>query len=217
MLKIEKSKILFFPYIESKRYRNLTKIKGGIFRRMNEYVEIADNVTFGDFFKFLIKEKNLINLIFAASMYGVSFDLLINDFKRKFELKDDEIQYLEICWYVDYDNDELVIDPHFHGISKKEENNFNEMPIGLDFVSIYKLKNYPLKLNEVLEIIDNSTWPDESRTILKSTKQYTLYDIIHSVLYELTWYGTPAMRDKEKKTILDVVRKMEIVDDIFKT
>ena len=216
MLKIEKSKILFFPYIESKRYRNLTKIKGGIFRRMNEYVEIADNVTFGDFFKFLIKEKNLINLIFGASMYGVSFDLLINDFKRKFELKDDEIQYLEICWYVDYDNDELVIDPDFHGISKKEENNFNEMPIGLDFVSICELKNYPLILNEVLEIIDNTTWPDEGRTILKSTKQYTLYDIIHSVLYELTWYGTPAMRDKEKKTILDVARKMKTVDDIFK-
>lgn len=207
MLKIEKNKILYFPYRESKSYRNLTKIKGGIFRKMNDHVEISKNVTFGDFFKLLIKEKQLINLIFGASMYGVSFDLLIKDFKRKSEQKDDEIQYIEIYWYVDYDKNGLNIEPDFHGIAKEEQNNFDETPIAFDFFPICELKNYPLRLNENLVIIDNDKWRDENRIILKTTKQYTLYEIIHCILYELTWYGTPEMRDKEGKAILDEIKK----------
>jgi hypothetical protein len=39
MLKIEKTKILYFPYENLKGYRNLTKVKGGIFRKMNDTVE----------------------------------------------------------------------------------------------------------------------------------------------------------------------------------
>lgn len=209
MLKIEKNKILYFAHNESKKYRNLTKVKGGMFKKMNDIVIISENVTFGDFFNLLIKEKQLINLIFGASLYGVSSDLLIKDFKKKCELNDDEIQYLEIYWFVDYDKNGLHIEPNLHGISKKEINNIDEPPIALDFVPICELKNYPLRLNENLEIIDGEKLREENKTILKTTKQYTLYEIIHSILYELTWYGTPEMRDIEGKTILDEVHKIK--------
>jgi len=50
MLKIEKKKILYFPFKESKQYRNLTRVKGSVFNMMNDHVEIDSDVTFGDFF-----------------------------------------------------------------------------------------------------------------------------------------------------------------------
>jgi len=209
MLKIEKNKILYFPHKESKTYRNLSKIKGAIFRKMNDVVEISADVTFGDFFKFLIKEKELTNLIFGASLYGVPFDLLIKDFKKKNKQIDADVHFLEIYWYVDYDEDGLLIETDFHGIGKW---NSNDDPnyigaIGLDFTQINELKDYQLKLNENLEIRNNNL--KSENLILKTTKQFTLFEIIHAVLYEITWYGTPEMRDKKGKNILKEVENIK--------
>jgi len=165
----------------------------------------------------LIKEKQLIDLIFNASLYGVPFDLLIKDFEKKSESEHDEIRYLDLFWSVDYDKDGLFIEPDFHGKAQKNNHNADETPFGLDFVSICEFKNYPLRLNESLEIIDNSRLRDENRTILKTTKKFTLYEIIHAILYELSWYGTPEKRDKNGKEILEQVRKIETVDDVFES
>ncbi len=216
MLKIEKNKILYFPYTTSKRYRNLTNIKGGIFLKMNDFVEMAENVTFGDFFKLLIKEQKHMDLIFAASLYGVPFGLLIKDFNRKTKPSDDEIRHLEIYWFVDFDDDGLSIESDLHGISRKENNDYDEIPFGLDFIPITELKNYPLKLNENLEIRDYSRVREVDNLVLRTTKKFTLYEIIHAILYELTWYGTPEKRDDEGQSILDEVRKIKTVDDVRK-
>ena len=120
MLKIQNDKILYYPYKASKRFRNLTKIKGGIFKKMNDHIEIASNVTFGDFFHLLIKEKNLIDLIFGASLCSVPFDSLIQDYKQKTKSLDDEVLFLEIFWHIDTDEDELSVYPGIHLIEIKK-------------------------------------------------------------------------------------------------
>ncbi|GEM_PF-3561166 len=219
MLKIEKTKILHFPYESSKSYRNLTKVKGGIFRKMNDPVEIADDVTFGDFFKLLIKEKELVNTIFTATLYGVPFDLLIKDFKRKDKKDDPEIHYLEIYWNVDLDEEGIMIEPEFQCYGRW---NSNEDPdhsglIGLDFTPISELKYSPLKLNENLEIYGSQIKHDKANLILATTKKFTLYEIIDAVLFELSWYGTPETRDKEGKAILEEVRNIKTLDDVFES
>ena len=209
MLKIQKDKILYYPYKESKRFRNLTKIKGGIFKKMNDDVEIAANVTFGDFFHLLIKEKNLIDLIFSASLCSFPFASLIQDFKKKTESLDDEDQFLEIFWHVDFDEDELSVYPGIQLIEIKKGNKNEKITFGLDFLSLSALKEYPLKLNENLEIIDYKNPLKNSDLILKTTKKYTLYEITDAIFYELTFYGTPQMRDKEGESILEQVKDIE--------
>ena len=217
MLKIEKTKILYFPYENLKGYRNLTKVKDGIFRKMNDTVEIADNVTFGDFFKFLIKEKELVNTIFTASLYGVPFDLFIKDFKKESKFDDQEIHYLEIYWYVDFEEDGLYIGSRFHGFGSWNVPDVPNQtgPVGIFLTPINELKNYPLRLNEVFEIYSPELKQDNESLILKTTKRFTLYDIINAIFFELTWYGTPETRDKEGKAMLEDVSYTKIDGDIF--
>ncbi|MEI6137610.1 MAG: hypothetical protein WCP85_00010 [Mariniphaga sp.] len=219
MLKIEKTKILYFPYENLKGYRNLTKVKGGIFRKMNDTVEIADDVTFGDFFKFLIKEKELVNIIFMASLYGVPFDLLIKDFNRKDKIDDPEIHVLEIYWDVDFDPDGIVIeaDMQCFGRWNGNEDTDHSGLIGLDFTPINELTNSPLKLNEHFEIYNSKIKHNKENLIISTTRKFTLYEIIHAILFELSWYGTPETRDKEGKTILEEVRKIKTLDDVFES
>lgn len=205
MVIIEKSRIIYYPYNSRKRYLNLTKRKGGIFREMNDEVEIAENVTFGDFFTFLVKEKELVNIIFASSLYGVPFELLIKDFKRKDTFKDKEevedIDYLEITWDVSFEDNNLIISNDFLGVGLKNNDSSDDInSYSIDFTPINKLKDYKLKLNEDFEIRDFNK-NDKGKLILKSKKKFTLYDIIRAIFYELTWHGTPEMRDDEIESI----------------
>ncbi len=220
MLRIEKNKIFYYPNETSKQYRNLSKIKGGIFRKMNDTVEIAENVTFGDFFKLLIKEKQIINLIFESSLYGVNFETFIQDFKKPLDVNKlnssiREMGHLEIFWYVDYNSDYLLIEPAFHGTAKENVLDNPVKFLGLDFLSVYLLKDFPLKLDETVEIADNSRIREKNNIILKTKKAFTLYDIIQAILYELTWYGTPEMRNEQGKLILDEIRQIKTIDDVI--
>ena len=60
MLRIEKDKIKYFKNEDDKKYRVISNHKGYFLRFLNENIELAEDLTFGDFFKFLIK----INTIF---------------------------------------------------------------------------------------------------------------------------------------------------------
>ena len=212
MLKILKDKILYFPYDGSKRFRNLTKIRGGIFKKMNDDVEIADGVTFGSFFNLLIKEKKLIDLVFGASLCSVPFVSLIQDFKKKHDLLDDGIQYLEIFWYAENNEDELSAYPCIHLIEINKEN--EKTSFGLDFLPLSELKEYPLKLNKDFEIFAYDKPLVSNSIILKTTKKYTFYEIVHAILYELTFYGTPEMRDNTGKSLSEQTNNIKTIDAI---
>lgn len=216
MLKIEKKKILYFPFKESKQYRNLTRVKGSVFNMMNDHVEIDSDVTFGDFFKFLIAEKDLVQKIFSASLCGVPFELLIDDFKKKPKKFTGEIKYLELYWSAELGDNELNIETDLHGIPKKRKNK-DFVPIALDFVPLNELITCQLVLNKNFEITNNNTIKQKDISLFKAIREFTLYEIIHAVLNELTWYGTPEMRDKKGKAILQDIKKIRTVDDLIET
>ena len=217
MVRIEKTKILYFPYPNCKGYRNLTKVKGGIFGKMNDDVEIADDVTFGDFFKLLIKEKELVNTIFTASLYGVPFDSLIRDFKSKGKMDDGQLHFLEIYWYVELNEDGLDTGSLFHGFglwSDQEDPNHTG-PIGIILTPINELKNIPLRLNEAFEIYSSWLIQNKESLILATKKKFTLYEIIQAILFELTYFGTPETRDMEVMAMFEDVSSKKIVGNIF--
>jgi hypothetical protein len=155
----------------------------------------------------------LIDLIFGASLCTVPFDLLIQDYKKKTKSLDDEVLFLEIFWHIDIDEDELSVYPGIHLIQIKKGNKNEKISFGLDFLSLSALKEYPLKLNEDLVIFDHKNPLKNSDLILKTTKKYTLYEIIDAIFYELIFYGTPQMRDKEGVSILEQVNDIETEKD----
>ncbi|HOY33241.1 MAG TPA: hypothetical protein PKW80_15280 [Bacteroidales bacterium] len=72
-------------------------------------------------------------------------------------------------------------------------------------------------LNKNFEITNNNTIKQKDISLFKAIREFTLYEIIHAVLNELTWYGTPEMRDKKGKAILKDIKKIRTVDDLIET
>ncbi|HAN78052.1 MAG TPA: hypothetical protein DCQ31_09910, partial [Bacteroidales bacterium] len=192
MLKIYKNRILYFEDNNSSKFQNLTKIKGGLFKKMNDTVEIAENVTFDDFFKFLIKEKELVEIIFQSSLYGVPFIELIKDFRKKPKDTKD-MEFIQISWNITIDV-ELKIEPIFEGCGKHD--NGNMLKFALELSPICELKDYFFKLNDSFEISQFDFTDKKERIIFESTKKFTLYEIISTILSELTFYGSPTTRNQ---------------------
>ena len=161
----------------------------------------------------------MVNTIFNASLYGVPFDLFMKDFKKESKFDDQEIHYLEIYWYVDFEEDGLYIGSRFHGFGSWNIPDVPNQtgPIGIFLSPINEFKNYPLRLNEVFEIYSPDLKQDIESLILKTTKRFTLYDVINAIFFELTWYGTPETRDKEVKAMLEDVSSKKIVGNIFES
>ncbi len=202
-LLIEKQKIKYFPYETSKKYRVVSNRKGGIFDCLNVPAELAEDVTFGDLFKFLIKEKDLVNLVLRSSLYRIPFEFFIADFKRKPKIYEpDEVQFLEIYWNTELHENNLFIRPDFHGIGKCNESEIGGIAIYMS--AVCELKNYVLKLNETLEIRER--FDENNKILVKAKRKFTLYEIIQAIFYQFTWFGTPQNRDKVGVEMLEEIK-----------
>lgn len=214
MLRIERKKIKYYSEIHGTRCRIINKTKGEIFKRMNDKVEIADDVTFGDFFKFLIAEKDVMDTIFAASLFDIPFELFIQDFKQKHKTQaTDKFHYLEVHWYAELFESELQLTPDFRGIGVW--NNFGENKtigsIGLDFIPLCELAPYKIRLNEWFEISSEVLEENNDNPVsFKAKKHFTLYDIIQGIFFALTWDGSPEMRDQKKTEIFESVKNRRV-------
>lgn len=195
-IKIYKDKILYFKSFQEKASRNLRKIPGGIFMKLHERVQIETDVTLGDIFKMLIQEKELLETVFASSLNGVSFDLLISDFKQA-ALETEEIDIIEIFWLAELDESEFQLIPAVHG---KIEAEANDESYALDYMPLHTLKNCKIVLNPALTVFSSD--PTIDTPVLNTVKHFTMYEMVHALLYEFTFYGTPEVRNKAGKEII---------------
>lgn len=85
----------------------------------------------------------------------------------------------------------LDVNNIFEGIIKK--NNGEKESITLDFIPINNLKKLSLKINTDFnipgEIIENVN-------IVSSIKEMSLFEVIESILYDITFYGDPLVEIK---------------------
>ena len=201
MLRIEKDKIKYFKNEDDKKYRVISNHKGYFLRFLNENIELAEDLTFGDFFKFLIKEKDDINRMFSGSLCGIDFDEFIKDFNKKGDNKKlDEIEnfYLELGWISNLHIEEIDIFLDFHGKGKdtEEEMGGGMIVYSIEYTPLNELKKSLLRLNKEFVIWDWRT--NKFEELIITQKDFTLYELIHGILWEITFAGTPDMRDNTK-------------------
>ncbi|MBP7496216.1 MAG: hypothetical protein KA792_00945 [Bacteroidales bacterium] len=192
MLIIEKNKIKYQNYEGDNTFIIVSKHKGYFLRFLNEQVMLADNLTFGDFFRFLINEKDTINTVFTNALGGYDFNKFVvafNKRKKKYETDINDIKFLQLEWRVEVENENIQIYTDFDGIGIDTNNESSNklIGIGIDFTSLHLLKNIPLKLNKEFIIRDDKK--KKNNIILKSYKDFTLFELINSILYEISFYG----------------------------
>ena len=199
-------------------------------------LEVEEGVTFEQFFNLIMKERNLMSIVFASHLGNFSLDNWVDEWKKDSVQDEYEYQKMEkLCvqWAVQRwrdhningeeflfdDNIEEYVDFHGYGdcyseFYHKDDNGewqgkWFKSGIAIEFTPIYKLKNYPFEVDTSWQLFDFGA-DDKDNFILKSTKKMSVYDVIGSVLNEISFAGNPENRDKE------VEQLNKCVDDLDK-
>jgi len=179
---------------------------------LNCILHLEEGINFETFFNIIIKDKDFFNEVFKDTMGGFDLNQFLKEWKKNTNGdKVNKISYLEVRRDIKLKDDAglLTLDVNniFEGIIKK--NNGEKESIRLDFIPINNLKKLSLKINTDFnipgEIIENVN-------IVSSIKEMSLFEVIESILYDITFYGDPTSRDKIKEDVFRPQNKDNIVE-----
>jgi hypothetical protein len=179
---------------------------------LNCVLHLEEGTTFETLFNIILKDKDFFNEVFKETMGGHDLNQFIKEWGNKKKRKRiNKISYLQIRRDINLKDSGgvmiLDINNIFEGVIRNE--NGTKESVTLDFIPINDLKNLFLKVNTDFnipgEIIENVN-------IVSSTKEMTVFEVLESILYEITFYGDPTSRDKIKEDIFKLQNKENMVE-----
>ena len=219
MLRITK-KSIFFEFVEVVDGKESTSVLDvfqtnlGIVSYLNFQATIEDDVTVEDMFKHIAKTPEAIDFAFDSSLGGHALKPYIDEMSIPTD-PDKNLVYLEIAHEMDpmVEDGELFDIRRFRGVAKDGD------IYSVELSPIASYKKLPLKLNTSYILFD-----DEGNVVLETYKLFTLHDIIHAMLYEVSYHGEPSAREeifnevvsKHKKTVSAESSEQETVDSLTK-
>lgn len=203
------------PYPDYNKYRYLERPSkkgivisdkpGWIFNYLNEKVSFDKKLILADFFKHLIKHKENINIFFPFALNGIDFNEVVKDYYRKLKKFDDEndtIIHFDLSWNSKIIKDKISFKPYFdctylNPVKRSLKGKYIKGII--DYIPLAELKKYPLKIyNKVYIsksaslILNYSNYKEQKEEDISYKLDFTLFDIIHAILYRITLLGTTA-------------------------
>lgn len=180
-------------------------------------IRLADDVTLLDIFKFLdtpvlrtVFRGDYVNELLTEATLGP----LIKD-----ELAYEKIEYLELnqLWHLNSATSEFrsagkfgvtgkgivqpqdVVEHELVHYKKGERINWS-----VSMTSVRELLHLPIRLNSTVQICEDDVYAKLSGHALQTgfNHEITLGTLIHSLLWELSWHGTPEQRDTRKGDLL---------------
>ena len=178
---------------------------------LNCILHLEEGITFETFFNIILKDKDFLNEVFKDTMGGFDLNQFTKEWKKNIKNKDIEnIQYLEVYRDIKLNDITGVITLDimnvFEGITKMDNSLKESVP--LDFIAINDLKKLPLKLNDDFIIPGHII---ENVNLITSAKGMTLFEVIETILYDITFYGDPSSRDKIKEDVMSVNNKDNMI------
>jgi len=228
MILLTKDKIIYSNHYNPECDKYVEKEVDNLYLYLNERVElISDGFTLEDLFKYIGRNIDEFNLIFSSHLGHHSLELFVDEIKKPGPEKDDEIDYLEIRRYGEYrdwGDIDLFID--FCGINGKEG-----LGYAIEFTPLNELKHLPLCLNKDFSIsevripsrivmylvgllkkigIPLGKWDNPFAHIyVRGKTNFTVYELISAVLYEISFGGNPEERDAKMSKIEEDVKEMK--------
>ena len=227
MIKLTKNKIIYSNDLNPESEKYIEKEVESLYLYLNEVVELSDDFTLEYLFNYIERDVDDFNLIFSSHLGHHPLQLYVAEIKKPGPEKDDEIDFLEIqrCGeYWDWGDIDLYID--FRGINIKED-----MGYAIEFTPLNELKHLPLRLNKDFSIsevkipskvvmffvrllkkigIPLGKWDNPFDHIyVRGQTNFTVNELISSVLYEISFVGTPMDRDVEWSNIKEDVKDIK--------
>lgn len=112
------------------------------------------------------------------------------------------IDFEKVINFTKYKNLKLNhIDSYINITGRSEKENIN---YSLSFWGIENYLDTPMYLNKACICIE---WDKEIKSE-RGVVGYTLYEFLHSFIYEISFYGTPSQTEKESKKLKGVVKEV---------
>ena len=201
MITIGKNGILTETEWNEKKETFVTKeIKSGI----NEY--LFDRVTFTN-------DLTLRDILLLIDQHLGVLEPILTNWVEEFieeglsDIKDevcDDIDYLQIYQDCEEYEGELsgLAFPSLHGVSISEDINYSLMGL-----PVYSYVDKPIRLGD----FEISIFGGE--TIYKNTApEYSLINVLYAIVYEISFFGSPEMRDKKNKELVEAIDEIETID-----
>ena len=181
-------------------------------------LKLEDGITFGTFFKNIIKDKDVIETVYSETIGGVDIDHIINEWNKPSTYKEhNDIDYLQIIKIIDhivYDTNKngfVDIRVDFNGVGTKFDVEYN-----LEFIPLNELKRYPLVLKDNIKIINHVIDGKGQEINLNGQCTITLFEALSSILYEVMFYSTPEIKENNNETLVDKIKNTNLRDILQK-
>jgi hypothetical protein len=212
MITITKDKIYRSPFTLKKTRPDSEEVEiippSDLIYMLGDEIELGEDVTFKTLFDIIILHKDFLNILFAKEMHGYLVDDFIEDYEKDIDSKlDDEHFDLRLAWYSDiykYNQEVEFVDyvafEAFGRLSVSQQE--GEYPISLAFISLAEIKNKLVKLDNTFELHDDETYKSEIDALFKANyKALSVYEVLQSILREITFYGKPDERDRQREEL----------------
>jgi hypothetical protein len=180
-------------------------------------IRLADDVMLLDILRLLdnpvmrtVFRREYVNELLTEASFG-----LLNKDKLPYE----KVEYLELnqLWHLDSATSEFTSAGKFgmtgKGIIQPEDVVEHDMVIykkgerinwSVSMTSVRELLHLPVRLNSTVQICEDDVYAKRYGHALQTgvNHQISLGTLIHSLLWELSWHGTPEQRDARKDDLL---------------
>jgi len=223
MIRINKNYCVYHSYRMDEKPRIVED--RNLMRYLSDEVRLDKTVTFERLFNLMLEHKDIINLIYAQKTLGnYKIEWYTEEFDKEDEDDDDPLDYLEVYWNSEYskfeDNDledELSCYPSFHGVKLNYTDELQtepfDMPFGIGFTPINQLKKYKVRIDTNVSyhdrIADTQDAKDRYPLLVKGKRDFSLFDLFEGILYEITYFGLPKDRNKQRDELIETEFDLE--------
>lgn len=175
---------------------------------LNEEI-VLENITFERIFNLILKHHEFFDIVFYRALGGFKIADYFDDFKQEPVVHDfEQPDVLEFVWitdiYGDKDSTEDVNNISFYVDLSARSFNDEEVGYSLTFSSLSEYKHLPITINPNFTIYKNNV------AILDVKRHMTLYDIIKSILTEITFYGNPNSREIFRNEFMKITNDLNL-------
>jgi hypothetical protein len=198
---------------------------------LKEEIRVEEDVTFEDFFNYIMDEYKLITVIFASQLGHFDLGKWKNEWAKPFVDKPDghtKTKYLEVAWVTEWWDKDLDREIEEwvafggKGETLMEDTGLweDDMNISFSFCSLNEMKNYPFKINTEYKMFDWEAYRNNPNArkrdkwyAVDGSKRMTVFDVIGGILDDISFYGDPDHRNKKSQELQD---QCEETDKIIK-
>lgn len=170
----------------------------GIVSYLTYPVTLEEDVTVEDIMNILALNMDSTDFVFDSSLGGFPFTSFYEELKG--EAEEQMFSYMEVAHESDPVTEELFSIARMRGVGKN-----NEL-FSVEFTPIASYKHMKIVLNNEYTII--KIGEDEKKNNIFSTKKaFTLFEFIHALLFEMSYYGDASSR---KNTLDDMLETLGV-------